>query len=61
MSSMCARNSQETSLTRATLLFIASHQIPTVMCKKHQFCAHANGPRPRVGRSAVHITAIIPV
>jgi hypothetical protein len=61
MSSMCARNGQESSLTRATLLFIAPHQNPTVMCKKHQFCAHADGPRPRAGRSAVHITVIIPV
>jgi hypothetical protein len=61
MSSMCARNSQESSLTRATLLFIAPHQIPTVMCKKHQFCAHGDGPRPRAGRSVVHITTIIPV
>jgi hypothetical protein len=61
MSSMCARNDQESSLTRATLLFIVPHQNPTVMCKKQQFCAHADGPRPRAGRSVVHITTIIPV
>jgi hypothetical protein len=61
MSSMCARNSQERSHTRATLLFIVPHQIPTVMSKKDQFCAHADDPRPRAGRSAVHITAINPV
>jgi hypothetical protein len=61
MSSMYARNGQESSHTRATLLFIAPHKIPTVMSKKHLFCAHADGPRPRTGRSAVHITAIIPV
>jgi hypothetical protein len=58
MSSMCARNGQESSLTRATLLFIVPQQNPTVMCKRQQFCAHADGPRPRAGRSAVHITAI---
>ena len=54
MSSMCARNGQERSLTRATLLFIVPHLKPTVMCKRGQFCAHADGPRPRAGRSAVH-------
>jgi hypothetical protein len=61
MSSMCARNGQERSHTRATLLFIVPHQIPTVMSKKHLFCAHADGPRPRAGRSAVHIMTIFPV
>ena len=54
MSSMCARNGQERSLTRATLLFIVPHLKPTVMCKRGQFCAHADRPRPRAGRSAVH-------
>jgi hypothetical protein len=61
MSSMCARNSQERSHTRATLIFIVPNQIPTIMSKKHQFCAHADGPRPRAGRSVVRITTIIPV
>ena len=54
MSSMCARNGQERSHTRATLLFIVPHLKPTVMCKRGQFCAHADRPRPRAGRSAVH-------
>jgi hypothetical protein len=31
------------------------------MSKKHLFCAHADGPRPRAGRSAVRITAKIPI
>ena len=61
MSSMCARNGQERSHTRATLLFIVPHLKPTVMCKRGQFCAHADRPRPRAGRSAVHITAIMTV
>jgi hypothetical protein len=57
MSSMCARNSQERSHTRAPLLFIVPHSNPTVMSKRHKFCTHADGPCPRAGRSAVHITA----
>ena len=44
MSSMCARNGQESPHTRATLLFIVPHLKPTVMCKRGQFCAHADGP-----------------
>jgi hypothetical protein len=60
MSSMCARNGQESPHTRAPLLFIAHHSNPTVMCNLHIFCAHANGPRPKAGRSAVHITTIFP-
>jgi hypothetical protein len=58
MSSMYARNGQEIPHTRAPLLFIVSHTNPTVMRKKHMFYAHADGPRPRVGRSVVHITTI---
>jgi hypothetical protein len=61
MSSMCARNGQESPHTWVPLLFIAHHSNPTVMCKQHTFCAHADGPRPRAGRSAVHIIAIFPV
>jgi hypothetical protein len=61
MSSMCARNGQERPHTRAPLLFIVPHSNPTVMSKKHMFYAHADGPRPRAGRSAVYITAIFPV
>jgi hypothetical protein len=59
MSSMCARNGQEISHTRATLLFIVHHQIPTVMSKKHLFCAHTDGPRTRARWSAVYITTIL--
>ena len=48
MSSMCARNSQERSHTRATLLFIVPHLKPTVMCKRgssaHTRTIHALGP-----------------
>jgi hypothetical protein len=49
MSSMCARNGQERSHTRATLLFIVLHQIPTVMSKKstcstHTWTVHVLGP-----------------
>jgi hypothetical protein len=48
MSSMCARNGQESSLTRATLLFIAPHLKPTVMCKggksAHTRTVRALGP-----------------
>jgi hypothetical protein len=58
MSSMCARNGQESPHTQAPLLFIAHHSNPTVMCKLHIFSAHADGPRHKAGRSAVHITAI---
>jgi hypothetical protein len=58
MSSMYARTGQESPHTRAPLLFIVPHINPTVMSKNHMFCAHADGPRPRDGRSAVHITAI---
>jgi hypothetical protein len=54
MSSMYARNGQESPLTRAALLFIVLHKNPTVMCKRGLFCAHADRPRPRAGRSAVH-------
>ena len=54
MSSMCARNGQERTHTRATLLFIGPHLKPTVMHKRGQFCARADRPRPRAGRSAVH-------
>jgi hypothetical protein len=61
MSSMYARNGEESPHTWAPLLFIAPHSNPTVMCKQHIFCAHADGPRPRAGRSAVHITASFPV
>ena len=61
MSSMCARNGQERTHTRATLLFIVPHLKPTVMHKRGQFCARADRPRPRAGRSAVHITAIMTV
>jgi hypothetical protein len=61
MSSMCARNGQESSLTQATLLFIVPHLKPTVMCKGGQFCAHADHPCPSAGRSAVHIMAIMTV
>jgi hypothetical protein len=57
---MCARNGQESPHTRAPLLFIAHHTNPTVMCKQHTFCAHADGPRPKPRWSAVHITAIFP-
>jgi hypothetical protein len=58
MSSMCVRNGQENPHTRAPILFIAHHSNPTVMCKQHTFSAHADGPRPRAGRSTVHITTI---
>ena len=58
MSSMCARNGQERLLTQATHLFIDPLLKPTVMSKKVAVCAHADRPRPRAGRSAVHITAI---
>jgi hypothetical protein len=58
MRSMCARNGQEGPHTRAPLLFIAHHSNPTVMYNLHIFCAHADGPRPKAGRSAVHITTI---
>ena len=61
MSSMCARNGQGRTHTRATLLFIGPHLKPTVMHKRGQFCARADRPRPRAGRSAVHITAIMTV
>jgi hypothetical protein len=61
MSSMCARNGQESPHTRAPLLFIAHLSNPTVMCKQHAFCAHADGPRPKPGRFAVHITTSFPV
>jgi hypothetical protein len=61
MSSMYARNGQESPHTRAPLLFIVPHSNPTVMSKRHMFCAHADGLRPRAGRSAKHITAIFPV
>jgi hypothetical protein len=61
LSSMYARNSQENSHTWAPLLFIVLHSKPTVMSKRHKFCVHANDPRPRAGRSAVHITTIFPV
>jgi hypothetical protein len=61
MSSMCARNGQESPHTWAPLLFIAHLSNPTVMCNLHIFCAHANSPRPKAGRSAVHITAIFSV
>jgi hypothetical protein len=57
---MCARNGQESPHTRAPLLFIAHNSNPTVMCNLHISCAHADGPRPRAGRFAVHITAIFP-
>jgi hypothetical protein len=60
MSSMYARNGQESPHTRAPLLFIVPHSNPTVMSKRHMFCAHADSPRPRAGRSAVHITTIFP-
>jgi hypothetical protein len=60
MSSMCARNGQGSPHTRAPLLFIYPHSKPTVVSKRHMFCAHADGPRPRAGWSAVHITAIFP-
>jgi hypothetical protein len=60
MSSMYARNGQETPHTRAPLLFIVPHSNPNVMSTKHMFCAHAYGPRPRAGRSTVHITTIFP-
>jgi hypothetical protein len=49
MSSMCARNGQENPHTRAPLLFIAHLTNPTVMCKQHTYCAHADGPHPRPG------------
>jgi hypothetical protein len=58
MSSMCARNGQENPHTRAPLLFIAHLTNPTVMCNLHIFCTHADGPRPKAGRSAVHMMAI---
>jgi hypothetical protein len=61
MSSMYARNGQESPHTRAPLLFIVPHSNPTVMSKRHMFCAHVDGLRPRAGRSAKHITAIFPV
>jgi hypothetical protein len=61
MSSMCARNGQERPHTRAPLLFIAHLSMLTVMCLKHTFYAHANGPRPTVGRSVVLVMAKIPV
>jgi hypothetical protein len=61
MCSMCARNGQERSHTRAPLLFIGLHSNPTVMCKMLSFCAHANGPCPKARRSAVPITASFPV
>jgi hypothetical protein len=61
MSSMCARNGQEDPHTRAPLLFIVPLSNPTVMSKRHMFYAHADGPRPRAGRSAVRIMAIFPV
>jgi hypothetical protein len=60
MSSMCARNGQENPHTRAPLLFITHNSNPTVMRNSHIFYAHADGPRPKAGRSAVHITAIFP-
>jgi hypothetical protein len=52
------KNGQESPQTRAPLLFIAHHSNPTVMCNLHIFYAHADGPRPKAGRSAVHITTI---
>jgi hypothetical protein len=58
MSSMYARNGQESPHTRAPLLFIVPHSNPTVMSKRHMICAHTDGSRPRTGPSAVHITAI---
>jgi hypothetical protein len=61
MSSMYAKNGQENPHTRAPLLFIVPHSNPTVINKRHMFYAHADGPRPRAGRSAVHITTIFPV
>jgi hypothetical protein len=61
MSSMCARNGQESPHTRAPLLFIAHNSNPTVMCNLHISYAHADGPRSRAGRSAIHITTIFPV
>jgi hypothetical protein len=54
MSSMCARNGQESPHTQSPLLFIAHHSNPTVMCKQHTFCAHVDGPRPKAGRSTAH-------
>jgi hypothetical protein len=61
MSSMCARNGQERPHTRAPLLFIAHLSMLTVMCLKHTFYAHANGPRPTVGWSVVLVMDKIPV
>jgi hypothetical protein len=61
MSSMCARNDQERPHTQAPLLFIAHLTILAVMCLKHTFCAHADGPCPTVGWSVVQVITIIPI
>jgi hypothetical protein len=61
MSSMYARNGEESPHTRAPLLFIVHLSILTVMCNYHNFCTHADGTRPTAGWSAIQVTAIIPI
>jgi hypothetical protein len=61
MSSMCARNGQESPHTRAPLLFISPNTNLAVMYNYHMLYAHTDGPRPMVRQSAVPVMAIMPV